>query len=214
MNLARYRKTAIAVAGVVLQILAAAGAAGAVPEQWRPWVNVIAAIATAVLVYRVPNEPEPSGRHQAGGVGIGADIGRARPVLLAIAAATLVLIAVGVPPAVAGARHHQPRPVWPPAAAVVVDPVLLSALPVCEGKTLLSYRLDQYDPAARTFVQVDGPPPGVEAWLDGAWRPEPATAGEAAGTLEISDRRAFRVRLVAGSGPGVAGFVQDLVHCG
>lgn len=214
MNLARYRKTAIAAAGVVLQILAAAGAAGAVPEQWRPWVNVIAAIATAVLVYRVPNEPMPAGRHQAGGVGIGADIGRARPVLLAIAAATLVLIAVGVPPAVAGVRHHQqPRPVRPPAAAVV-DPVLLSAIPVCDRKTLISYRLDRYDPAAHGFAQADGPPPGVEAWLDGAWRLEPAQPGEAAGTLEITDPRAYRIRLIAGDGPGVPGFVQEQVHCG
>jgi hypothetical protein len=208
----RYWKAVIAAAGVVVQIAAAAGAAGAVPAQWRPWVNVVVAIATAVLVYRVPNEPMDGGRHRAGSAAAAADAGLSR-VLLLVPVVVLVLLAVAVPPAVAGIRHHEEHTGRRPAAAVVVDPVLLSAVPVCEGKTLISYRLDRLDGVAG-FVQVDGPPPGVEAWLDGAWRPEPVTAGEAAGTLEISDRRAFRIRLVAGSGPGVPGFVQDLVHCG
>lgn len=209
----RYWKAVIAAAGVVVQIAAAAGAAGAVPVEWRPWVNVVVAIATAVLVYRVPNEPMDAGRHRADSTAAAADAGLSRLLVLG-PVVVLLLLAVAVPPAAAGIRHHEEHGGRRAAAAVVVDPVLLSALPVCEGKTLLSYRLDQYDPAAHAFVQVDGPPPGVEAWLDGAWRPEPATAGDAAGTLEISDRRAFRVRLVTGSGPGVAGFVQDLVHCG
>lgn len=53
-DIARYRKAAVAVAGVLGQVLAA----GVLPPTWQPWAAVALALATALGVYQVPNAPQ------------------------------------------------------------------------------------------------------------------------------------------------------------
>lgn len=60
--MARYRKTFVAVVGVLAQVIAS----GALPAEWLPWANVALALATALSVWRVPNETAPPGRHELG----------------------------------------------------------------------------------------------------------------------------------------------------
>jgi len=59
--MSRYRKAAAAAAGVLAQLVAA----GAIPEQWRPWASVVLAVATALGVYAAPNSPARDGAHEA-----------------------------------------------------------------------------------------------------------------------------------------------------
>jgi hypothetical protein len=61
----RYRKWAIAVAGVLAQVvgvLATAQDAGILPESWRPWIVPVIAIATALGVRQVENAPMVAAR--------------------------------------------------------------------------------------------------------------------------------------------------------
>lgn len=155
----RYWKAVIAAAGVIVQIAAAAGAANAVPEGWRPWVNVVVAIATAVLVYKVPNAPMDAGRHAAGIAAARSDAGRSQPVLLAGVLAVL-LGAAGLLTAVPAAAHRRHQPDRPPAVAVQ-HPEVQRLTMACDHTVWATIRVEQLDgvqwgPAAGQLVRVEG----------------------------------------------------------
>jgi hypothetical protein len=57
MDWRQARKAVVALAGTVGQALNA----GLVPEEWRPWVAIGLAVATALGVYAAPNDPAPGG---------------------------------------------------------------------------------------------------------------------------------------------------------
>lgn len=60
MTFAEVRKAVVAVLGAVTTIIpqVLASGAGLIPQQVATWLTVIAAVATAVLVYLVPNTPK------------------------------------------------------------------------------------------------------------------------------------------------------------
>lgn len=60
MTLAEVRKTVVAVLGAIMSIVpqVLATGAGLIPASVAMWLTVIAAVATSVLVYLVPNAPK------------------------------------------------------------------------------------------------------------------------------------------------------------
>lgn len=59
--LSEVRKTVIGVVGFVVAVLAAflTIAAGSIPNEWLPWVQVAVAVATSYGIFSVPNQPPP-----------------------------------------------------------------------------------------------------------------------------------------------------------
>lgn len=53
MSIARARKAVVGLVGLAAQVVAA----GAVPERYQGWGAAVIALATALGVYAVPNQP-------------------------------------------------------------------------------------------------------------------------------------------------------------
>ena len=59
--LSEVRKTVIGLVGFLVAVAAAflTIAAGSIPNEWLPWVQVLVAVATSYGIFKVPNQPPP-----------------------------------------------------------------------------------------------------------------------------------------------------------
>lgn len=178
----RYRKGIAAALGAIVQVgilLDEQLDAGTIPDEWVPWVRLLAAVATVVGVVWVRNEPQTVYLRRGRG-----DLGSARPGLLgafcAFAAAVLLVItaAVFAGPAEAHRRLEHVRVnracMWPGA---VLD---------------VAFSLEQLRGRAWAFLEDDGAAAvelhhvGAAAGPGGHWQAYPdRTASGGEGHLRV-----------------------------